>query len=467
MIVENKKQISFFFGAGCEGENNFEISKGFEYLKSSLFANEYLENFTDDLSKYFKDDVKKFFDDKIIYRKENLDPVDSTLKNFVLQKSCVYKDFFDNHEVLICMLLSDEELKNITDLYDLENLKHNKQDKDHVSKIKSEFKEIITGVKTLHSEINEKLLKDLFDKNEEGKITCDMNIGMAGILDSYFHTIIDPNKYGSIKFSKIFNYYWACYFTILRDILNFFVNNNQNQFKEYLIYDEERENSKSNDKPKKLNYEKVLRNLHILTQELYNDKFDLLNIAPNNCYYKLIKNELDKNNDKLLCNCVITTNYYRFCEIVAPNAIYLNGKLNYFEYPELLDVSDISINEVKNDKMFFPFIFGQSLVKPIINSMQINEFSKLACNLKNTDILVVLGFAINEDDNHINAFLHEYADQGKTMIIVTDDKKFEYEKKLKCYSKNNIVICKVENYDDTKKVVKQIFKTIFELKEFD
>lgn len=470
MEGKSKKKAAFFFGAGCEGEGNFKISSGFEYLKSSLFSS----GFEDDLKKFFNE--KTYFNDNVVYSKHNLDSKKAILNNLVLQKAIHDKDFLKDYMNEIRVLLPTEKLKHLSEEYKLtDELVHIKQSKDEIKgtdtdDIENEFNDILVSETKKYSEIKKPILSKLFNESEDGKITYDMNIGMAGILDAYFHTIIDPYKYGNVKFSKIFNYYWACYFTILRDILNFLVKQNYNEFAKYLIAEPE---ENSTEKVKRLNYSYVLENLHELTNELYD--LDFSNIVPENCYYELIKKQLDKYENDLECNCVITTNYYRFCEIVSENAIYLNGRLNYFEYPELLEVSDIAQDELKKDKIFFPFIFGQSLVKPIINSKQIYEFQRLSDNLKNTDILVVFGFGINEDDNHINAFLHEYAEQGKTMIIVTenksdkkysddkhekiDDIKDEYEKKLKCDNKANIVICQVE-YGNNENVVNKIFETI-------
>ena len=66
---------------------------------------------------------------------------------------------------------------------------------------------------------------------------------------------------------------------------------------------------------------------------------------------------------------------------------------------------------------------------------------------------------INEDDNHINSFLHDFVSKKK-IIIVTNQKpdEFKAEQKLKC-DRSRIVYCKV-NYGNNGEVVKQIFNTI-------
>ena len=71
---------------------------------------------------------------------------------------------------------------------------------------------------------------------------------VGGLLDSYFHTIIDPIKYDVKRFSKILNYYWACYFTIIYDILKYF--NKKNKYDRYFKGD-------------KLNYKNVLKDIKV------------------------------------------------------------------------------------------------------------------------------------------------------------------------------------------------------------
>ena len=71
---------------------------------------------------------------------------------------------------------------------------------------------------------------------------------------------------------------------------------------------------------------------------------------------------------------------------------------------------------------------------------------------------MVLGFNINEDDNHINAFLHDYVKKGKKLIIVSDNEHFDVTRKLKC-SESEVSVCKV-TYGDNVEVVSKMFNAI-------
>lgn len=445
------KKVAFFFGAGAEGEHNFGISTGCHYLQSSLYASETLKGFDEALSSFFEN--KKFFDGKFTYRKDTLDVSTFILKNFVIQKATSDCNYFSKHQETITTLLSNEEIRQVCEMLGIADPpKHisKKPPDESVESIKKEFKDILIGKKEKYSDTTPDLLKETFQKKEDDKIYFDLNIGIAGRLDSYFHTIINPCKYGVIRFSKIFNYYWACYFTILRDVLSFLSNNKQEKFDKYLT------NDADNTDKRELKYRDVLHNIKELTEALYN--LDINAVMPENSYYRIIRLMLEKYKNEIVCEGVITTNYYRFCEIVSSNTIYLNGQLKFFEYPELLEVVDITKQKEHENKLLFPFIFGQSLVKPIVNAIQTEEFHKLNELLNNTDILVIMGFNINEDDNHINTFLHDYVKRGKKLIFVSENGISDVAKRLKC-SASEVCVCTVR-YGNNKEVVEKMFDAI-------
>lgn len=442
------KKIVFFFGAGTEGRGNFNIRTGYDYLKSSLYASEALEGFDKALAAFFNGN--KYYNDKFAYRKNTLDVSSFVLKNFIIQKASTVSEFYQKHNDVILVILDDEDIRHVCDVLHIDDVQKHKMAKsisEDIDDIKKEFKRIITDKEYKYSAIRNPILKDLFEQVDQDQIDFDLNVGIAGSLDSYFHTIIDPYKYSVVRFSKIFNYYWACYFTILHDVILFLIEQGQKEFEKYLTVEKE------------LNYLMVLQNIEQITKKLYN--IDICTLAPKNTYYQIIRQRLEADKSEVQCIGTITTNYYRFCEIVSSNTIYLNGQLKCFEYPELLEVVDMNQRSGQKDKLLFPFIFGQSLVKPIVNSIQTEEFHRLyeLLNGKDgADILVVLGFNINEDDNHINAFLHDYVKKGKKLIIITDDEHFDVERKLKC-SKSEVVICKV-NYGNNEEVINEIFNEI-------
>lgn len=443
--MNEKKQIMFLFGAGTEGRGNFNLPTGFQYLKSSLFGNEFKSDITDSLARYFD---KGYFNDSYRYQRHIYSNYSALLNNLIKTK------VIDNPNLLlqckkdIAIVLSKSDFKELKEYDELKEIiirnkiEHLKENKDKREEINSEFREIITGKRK--TDISGELMLHLFDKNDKGEIVVDMNVCIGGLLDEYFHTIISPPKYGKIQFARIFNYYWLCYFAIVEPIAKYYMHSVKDLEP---FFDEER-----------LNYFKVIQEIESFTAVLYSIK--KLCLDEDN-YYCVLKKAIQEN-EQYAIGCVATTNYFRFCETLVEEPIYLNGSLKLFEIPELLEVVDVTTEKINRKYMYFPFIFGQSLVKPIVNNKQIETMMRFEKGLETADILVILGYNINEDDNHINAFLHSYAKSEKKLIVVGDASKEkgqkEIAKKLKCNS-TDVDYCSV-CYGDNKQVVDSIFEII-------
>lgn len=396
-----KTKIAFLFGAGAE--RNFGLPTGNEYLKDTFFCKK-TDVINSDLCEYFSEE---YFDKSYKLGKEkisqsygiilkNLAHYLIDLKSLSLNKSLIEKwnketDVVIEFNSFLNAFISCEKAEDFSFDFRDENL----------VKIKDAI--FSKNNETDNEKENVKQKKEI----KFSEIYEALNSGIAGILDKYFHTIINPHKYGPKNFAKIFKYYWSCYFSIVDKI----VLNNRDYFRDY-IQDEQ------------INYKKIIAEISTFTKKLYDLKFDF-----SNSYYSLI-NEKIQNYD---CNGVITTNYYKFAEEVFKNSpiAYPNGKLNLFEFPETLDVKNAGkerLDYVKNN-IFFPFVFGQSHIKPIVHNLQIQEFQTVAKilgisdeNFNGPEYLVILGYGINDDDNHLNSFLHEYVLKGGVILFVTDKK---------------------------------------------
>lgn len=394
-----KKRVSFFFGAGAE--RDFNMPTGDSYLKSTIMLEEKDKRagFLDALSNFFNQEYYKSLNEKNYkYYKYILD--NATLKNHLINN---YK-YYGIPEKLINEL--KEKKRSLAEIFSEERFK------------------------------------------EYGSF-------VAGILDSYFHTIVNPVKLGPHRFSKVFNYYWSCYFAIIEGIFKN-LKSNIERFSSY--YDNI------------IKYGSILEDIVNFTKLLYT--LDNIDFANDNSYYHLLVDKLEKI-DNFSCSGVITTNYFNFAErefkSICDNFSYPNGKLCYFEFPEFLEVKDVLKNnqndKFTNERLFFPFIFGRSYTKPIVHDLQIKEFKKLKEILDDSDYLVILGYNINEDDMHINSYLH-YFINAKPIIVVTDNKPEDIEgairSRLRCpnnKNKNNLKICSVD-YRNKQQVVKAIFDII-------
>lgn len=441
-----KINVAFFFGAGAECD--FGLPNGFEYLQKTIFLNKVDNNPI----------VDNFSNTDLKLENYLLSSDDSVYKH-ILGKVCFhYLQKINNPEADIekrCLLFLKEEDKRELGYKTDNSLDEDKLEKDAIL---TEFR---NKVKDYNGKNDENFWSLKFLKEICSESLKDVNY--AGILDKYFYTINNPVKYGPGKFSKLVNYYWACYFCIVQKIVeNFDKKDELNKYKNSAEID----------------YGKIVNNLPDFTKKLYGlnqESSKLKNSQIENSYYYLINQKLE--NQKYVNQGILTTNYFNFVEQIKVKEngkyAYLNGRLDYFEIPQLLEVRNLQKDNVPSDKLFFPFIFGQSFVKPIVHQKQIEEFAKIPAILENADCLVILGFAINEDDNHVNSYLHDYASQkNKKIIFVSTEEGNEVlesvKTRLRLENSDNIKIVNVkknnENYDN-KETVAEIFKAIDEIKE--
>lgn len=153
----------------------------------------------------------------------------------------------------------------------------------------------------------------------------------------------------------------------------------------------------------KQNYKLFLNQIESITKELWNKN-------NYNTYYKKMKNHYYQQEMLKEAVGVVTTNYTPIiCSINPTQLAQINGSLNLFEYPFELAVHDFCKNQrVIMHNMFFPFIFGTSSVKPVVHSIQIQALNTLKDILDESDTLVIIGYGLNEDDNHLNSFIREF-----------------------------------------------------------
>lgn len=428
----SKIKVSFLFGAGAECFS-FNMPTGVEYQRNTLLCENFGKVYGKSLKNYFKE---TFFNKGYKYTKHHVN-----------SGNIVYYSILEN---LIRQKYENKSIKEINQLI------KNSRKKDVVNDLKGYFNKS-------NQKLSNPFLTELLENRDIDKI------GFAGILDSLFYNIINPAKFSQIQFSKIINYYWNCYFYLVDKIIETFQKNNidLSELEDFI-----------DKKTNKLCYKKLLSNIDKFTKKLYRLK-PFIKENFKNSYYFNISNKLEELKEKISLSGIFTTNYFLFSEIINDDVVYLNGKLSLFEYPELLEVRDYLKEEADNKKIFFPFIFGQSYTKPIVCKNQITEFNKFNEKLESSDCLIILGYNINDDDNHINSFLHNFIEIiGRKIIIVTEIKnnatveciKFEYVKKLKIsYDNKNLIILdcvyprkenEKENDELSKELVNNIFSTI-------
>lgn len=153
-------------------------------------------------------------------------------------------------------------------------------------------------------------------------------------------------------------------------------------------------------------------------------------------YYNCIGNlkEQCKARNENIDISVINLNYTIFAErivgINSENVAYLHGKLGLFE--ELKSKRIAPLLELDPTATVFPYLLVQSGVKPIISPIQIEEFGKATNWMAASDVVVVLGYGVNSDDEHISNLLRWRISKNKKVvcfIYAQGENEFENEKK--------------------------------------
>lgn len=220
-----------------------------------------------------------------------------------------------------------------------------------------------------------------------------------GVLEKYFYTVINPKKYGPYKYWKLVNYYWQAYFSIMIPICEYLTQKDSQFFRQLGIEFD----GGSKMKETKQNYLLFLEHIESISKELWSDDtLGLYRLTMENHYYQhtMVMNAVG----------IISTNYTPIINSIHPQKLaQINGSLNLFEYPFELAVYDFCKDSRQPEhKMFFPFIFGTSSLKSVVHSIQIHALKTLKEILDESNTLVIIGYGLNEDDNHLNSFIREF-----------------------------------------------------------
>ena len=139
-------------------------------------------------------------------------------------------------------------------------------------------------------------------------------------------------------------------------------------------------------------------------------------------YYKILRELLDVYALKKDVYFT-TTNYTEIAERVLDKEItYLHGNLNWFEDYEHLRVYDCKKEDdyqqaLNHTERMIPFILIPSGIKPIICTRQIESFYNFVNNLNCSDILCIIGYKFNSEDNHINAIIAEWLQKKNKKLV--------------------------------------------------
>lgn len=228
------------------------------------------------------------------------------------------------------------------------------------------------------------------NESEKNNI-IDKYTSYMGLLDERFHTLIAPQALGPYKFWSVVTCYTRAYLSIIAEIL-YGTGAEDVQTDTYI--------DMLNDPQKTM--------CKVREACKYDKRF------AKECYYDFLQNRSDIS--------VVTSNYTPLCEIKSDMSkdkiAYVHGRLGLFESPFEWRVYDAESDTLPNDQLLFPYLFIQSGVKPIVESTQVNELSKMLDFFRKSEKIIVVGYRINADDNHLNGFFRKMIIDGKEFIFL-------------------------------------------------
>ncbi len=217
-----------------------------------------------------------------------------------------------------------------------------------------------------------------------------------GIIDSDFHTLIYPKVFGREVFWRAVDCFTRAYLCLVKDILNPTVDDKQF----YLDVLE---------KP----YDTYLEMKRIIESD---ERFK------RNSYYTELRNIFNTYNNPPIR--IVSTNYTPCCSVITgrEDIIHIHGRMDLFENPYKWKVVDAEEaqknNEAETRELLFPYLAIQSGVKPIIERTQIFEYGKMVEAFDYAEKIIVVGYGINYDDNHVNSIIRSAVENIHKQVVV-------------------------------------------------
>lgn len=217
------------------------------------------------------------------------------------------------------------------------------------------------------------------------------NTSYMGLADERYHTLIEPLTLGPKNFWSVINCYTRAYLLIVGQMLGLV--NGVAKSDDYL-------NLLMNPSE---TYEKIV--------SIAKSKHDT------ESYYKAVREFAPG-------SLVITTNYTPFAEMVTEqDTINIHGDFSLFESARELRVYDVKEKGMilPETEVLFPYIAIQGGVKPVIERKQMSLYGNMVSALANSvDELVIVGYRINPDDNHLNSIIRSFLVEDKKKVIYFD-----------------------------------------------
>ena len=256
------------------------------------------------------------------------------------------------------------------------------------------------------------------NKSQERYEIIEAYTSYMGLIDEKFHTIISPKALGPNKFWSVISCYTRAYLLIVGEIIG--------KAESRILGKDDYLNILCNPKD---TFDRIVTFCSSQTSK--------------ESYYSIIYNMAREDIG------IITTNYTPLCQTISgitdDKIAYIHGRLNWFESPYNLQVYDVNREQLPNE-LCFPYLFIQSGIKPIVDAVQINEYAKMLQLLRDSEQLVIVGYRLNSDDNHINGIIKTYLNQKEVVYLDFDKGTTENDilKRLRLDTNKNLKYIKID-----------------------
>lgn len=395
-----QKKYTFLFGAGAEGKGQLGICSGNEYKEQMIQCDkikEFITIFDKELGSKIRNDMLVTWNSSgILYQtiKENfkIDGIKLEEQNRDELKKIIKDKLKVQEDDLVNIILNYLSYKELNNSYEPNNKtyvinKFQKLYREHIYDfIKQNKKE---GYKP-------SALYEYFIENAEP----------CAYYDSLFNYLREPQLY-CMEVTKVQKIYYAALKVVCKSICDAISKDR------YIAYIDELGECRGDRK-------KIFASFGKIQNELL-EKIDKQNDV--NLYYESVKrlNQAMIQNDKEhnLQIDIVTTNYTSFAEkitgISKENIVYMHGELGEFEDVNSKRIDTLDRYE-EGEYNLFPYLLVQSGVKPIINFKQLDSLYRGGLHLLDADELVILGYGLNSDDEHIVNILRERMRNRKKIV---------------------------------------------------
>lgn len=175
-------------------------------------------------------------------------------------------------------------------------------------------------------------------------------------------------------------------------------------------------------------------------------------------YYDDVNNYIKEK--KIQAETIATTNYTNLIKKKIEqisNIHFLNGSTELWYDPYVNSIKTKEIKDVSSDEEVWehfkvPLLFTQSGTKPMTSIHMSKEYVNVYDGFFKADIICVVGFGFNNDDEHINGILRDLINNGKKLVIVKNksnqmplDLQKTYARRLKVDKSDRIQVITVDD----------------------